>query len=134
MKAVLNVDGGARGNPGPAGIGVLLRSVSGKVLVEDHEYIGRATNNIAEYRALIFGIEKAAEAGVDEVEIVTDSELVARQICGEYKVKNVDLKPLFRDALTKLDGFKSWSIRSVPREENEEADALVNQALDAAID
>lgn len=133
MKAVLYVDGGSRGNPGPAGIGVLIRSEGGELLAEEHEFIGTATNNVAEYRALLLGVERALDLGVEELEVINDSELVARQIRGEYKVKSVDLKPLFAEVLAKLARFGKWSIRNVPREENEEADALVNQAIDSAV-
>ncbi len=133
MRAVLNVDGGARGNPGPAGIGALIRSKDGKILTEDHEFIGNATNNVAEYRALLLGLDKALEIGVDDVEIVNDSELIARQIRGEYKVKHVDLKPLFHESLAKLESFNSWTIKNVPRDENSDADALANQAIDAGV-
>ena len=133
MRAVINVDGGARGNPGPAGIGALIRSTDGKVLAEEHEFIGNATNNVAEYRALLLGLEKALEIGVVDVEIVNDSELVARQIKGEYKVKNVELKPLFYKSLEKLEKFNSWSIKNVPRDQNSDADALANQAIDSGV-
>ena len=131
MRAVLNVDGGSRGNPGPAGAGALIRSKDGNILAEEHEFIGNATNNVAEYRALLLGLDKALEIGIDDIEIVNDSELVARQIRGEYKVKHVDLKPLFYESLAKLERFKSWSIRNVPRDENSDADALANQAIDS---
>ena len=124
------MDGGARGNPGPAAIGVVIRSGS-EVVGEVSERIGEATNNVAEYRALLAGIEKASELGATELELVGDSELVVRQVRGEYKVKNAGIKPLHAEVLTALDGFDSWTIEHVRREENAEADALVNQALDA---
>ena len=129
-KLRINVDGGARGNPGPAAIGVVIRSGS-EVVGEVSERIGEATNNVAEYRALLAGIEKASELGATELELVGDSELVVRQVRGEYKVKNAGIKPLHAEVLTALDGFDSWTIEHVRREENAEADALVNQALDA---
>ena len=95
------------------------------------ETIGRATNNVAEYRALIFGIEKAAELGATEVELVGDSELIVKQVRGEYRVKDAGLKPLHSAAQTALGDFAEWTIRHVKREQNAAADALVNQALDA---
>ena len=132
MKLVLHVDGGARGNPGPAAIGVVVSEPGGEVLDELAERIGEATNNVAEYRAVLRGLERARELQATEVEIVGDSELVARQLAGAYKVKHPALKPLYAQALSALRGFDSWSIRNVPRAENAEADALVNAALDAA--
>lgn len=131
MKLTVNVDGGARGNPGPAAIGVVIRDESGAILEEIGERIGDATNNVAEYRALIRGITRAAELGTDEVELIGDSELVVKQILGQYKVKKPGLKPLHAEAKTALTGFSDWTIRHVRREQNAEADALVNQALDA---
>lgn len=132
MKVVVNVDGGARGNPGPAAVAAVAASVDGDVLGERSEYIGEATNNVAEYRALLLGLELARELGAGEVELINDSELVSRQIGGEYKVKHAGLKPLFLEAMRTLRGFDAWSVRSVRREQNERADALVNQALDEA--
>lgn len=130
MKLRVNVDGGARGNPGPAAIGVVVRS-GDEVVAEISERIGEATNNVAEYRALIAGIAKAGELGASDVELIGDSELVVRQVRGEYKVKNAGIKPLHAETLAALDGFDSWSIEHVRREDNADADALVNQALDA---
>jgi ribonuclease HI len=132
VKVVVHVDGGARGNPGPAAAAAVLSTPGGDVLDEATETIGVATNNVAEYRGLLLGLRRARELGADEVEVVNDSELVARQINGAYKVKHKDLKPLHGAALAALSGFDSWSIRSVPRAQNAAADALVNQALDAA--
>ncbi len=126
-----NVDGGARGNPGPAAIGVVLRDPDGAVLEEVGETIGRATNNVAEYRALLRGIELAAAHGATELELVGDSELVVRQIEGRYKVKDATLRELHAEAKRELSGFASWSIRHVRREANADADRLVNAALDA---
>jgi ribonuclease HI len=127
---VVNVDGGARGNPGPAAIGVVVSEPDGAVLEEVAEPIGVATNNVAEYRALLRGLERAAALGAREVEIVNDSELVARQLTGAYKVKHPSMKPLYLEAIAALRGFDRWSIRSVPRAENARADGLVNAALD----
>jgi ribonuclease HI len=131
VKVVVHVDGGARGNPGPAAIGVVVSDPDGTVLDEVSETIGHATNNVAEYRGLLAGLERATRLGADEVEVVNDSELVAKQVQGAYKVKHAAMKPLHAEALAKLGAFRSWSIRSVPRAENADADALVNQALDA---
>ncbi len=129
-RLTVNVDGGARGNPGPAAIGAVIRSGE-EVVAEISERIGEATNNVAEYRALIAGIARAAELGATELELIGDSELVVRQVRGEYKVKNAGIKPLHAEVVEALDRFESWSIEHVRREENAEADALVNQALDA---
>lgn len=131
MKLVINVDGGARGNPGPAAIGVVVSDADGNVVDELSEPIGHATNNVAEYRALLRGIEWARGLGADEIEIVGDSQLVARQVTGAYKVKHPSMKPLYEEAVAALRAFDRWSIRTVPRDENARADALVNHALDA---
>jgi ribonuclease HI len=132
VKLVVHVDGGSRGNPGPAAAGAVLSTVDGDVIDEATELLGVATNNVAEYRALLLGLSRARELGADEVEVVNDSELVAKQVQGAYKVKHAAMKPLHAEALVALDAFGSWSIRSVPRAQNAGADALVNQALDAA--
>jgi ribonuclease HI len=132
LKLVLHVDGGARGNPGPAAIGVVVSTPDGEPIDEVAETIGDATNNVAEYRALLRGLERARELGATEVEIVGDSELVARQLTGAYKVKHPAMRPLYEQAIAALGGFERWSIRTVPRAENAHADALVNAALDAA--
>jgi ribonuclease HI len=130
-RVVVHVDGGARGNPGPAGIGVVVTDEHGEELARANDFIGTATNNEAEYRALLLGLELASQLGVREVEVVNDSQLVARQISGEYRVKKEDLKPLHARALARLRGFERWQVRSVPREQNELADGLVNEAIDA---
>jgi len=129
-RLVVHVDGGARGNPGPAAIGVVVSAPDGEVLDEVAEPIGVATNNVAEYRALLRGLERAAALGAREVEIVNDSELVAKQLIGAYKVKHPAMKPLYEQATAALRAFDRWSIRSVPRADNAHADALVNAALD----
>ncbi len=131
MKLVLHVDGGARGNPGPAAVGVVISDADGDVVEEIAERIGVATNNVAEYRAVLRGIERARQLGAREVEIVGDSELIARQLTGVYRVKHPALKPLHAQAVGALRGFDRWTVRTVPREQNAGADALVNQALDA---
>lgn len=128
----MHVDGGARGNPGPAAIAAVLSDPDGAVLADAAEPIGPATNNVAEYRALLLGLARARELGADEVDVVGDSELVVKQVQGLYKVKHAGLKPLHAEALTALALFRSWSIRAVPRAQNADADALVNAALDAA--
>jgi ribonuclease HI len=130
-RITVNVDGGARGNPGPAAIGVVVRDGDGEVLEEVGERIGEATNNVAEYRALLKGIERAAAQGATELELVGDSELVVRQVEGRYKVKNAGMKELHEQVKRALRDFDSWSIRHVRRAENADADRLVNEALDA---
>jgi ribonuclease HI len=127
---VVHVDGGARGNPGPAAIGVVVSAPDGTVLDELAERIGVATNNVAEYQALLRGAQRAAELGAREVQFVNDSELVAKQINGTYKVKHPAMKPLYDEAIAALRGFERWRIQSVPRAQNARADALVNEALD----
>ena len=129
----MNVDGGARGNPGPAAVGVVVQSPDGTVLEERGEPIGPATNNVAEYRALLLGIERAAELGASEVELVGDSELIVRQVKGEYKVKEAALRELHAEVRRSLRAFDRWSIRHVRREQNAEADHLVNEALDGRV-
>jgi ribonuclease HI len=129
---VLYVDGGARGNPGPAAAAAVLRTPQGEVLEEASELLGETTNNVAEYRALLLGLERARAMGASEIEIINDSELVARQLTGAYKVKHEAMRPLHSKALGALAGFERWSISSVPRAENAHADALVNSLLDSA--
>jgi ribonuclease HI len=129
-KLVLHVDGGARGNPGPAAIGIVVSDAAGEVVATFNDTIGEATNNVAEYRALLRGLELAAEHGATEIEVINDSELVARQVTGVYKVKHQAMQELHRQAMALLRGFDRWSIESVPRAQNAEADALVNAALD----
>lgn len=133
-KAIVNFDGGARSNPGPAAIGVVVRDGDGAVLQEVREKIGEATNNVAEYRALLKGIELAAAHGASELELVGDSMLVVRQVEGGFKVKNAGLKKLHAEVKKALAGFDSWSIRHVPRAENADADRLVNEAFDGVLD
>ena len=130
MRLVVNVDGGARGNPGPAAIAAVVATPDGEVVEERGERIGEATNNVAEYRALLLGIERARELGASELELVGDSELVVRQVRGDYKVKNAGLRPLHSAAVEALAPFESWSIRHVRREANAAADRLVNEVLD----
>jgi tryptophan 2,3-dioxygenase/ribonuclease HI len=134
MKVVVHVDGGARGNPGPAAAAAVISGPDGRVLDEAAERLGETTNNVAEYRGLLLGLERARALGATEVEAINDSELIAKQVTGEYRVKNADLKPLHAQALDALRSFERWSIRSVPRAQNAAADALVNRALDGADD
>ncbi|MBI5104341.1 MAG: reverse transcriptase-like protein [Solirubrobacterales bacterium] len=132
MRLVVHVDGGARGNPGPAAAAAVVSTPEGEVLGEAAELLGETTNNVAEYRGLLLGLRRARELGATEVEVVNDSELVAKQVSGAYKVKHAAMKPLHAEALAELAHFRSWTIRSVPRAQNADADALVNQALDGA--
>jgi len=132
MKVIVHVDGGARGNPGPAAAASVLRSPEGDLLDEATQLLGSVTNNVAEYRALLLGLQRARALGADEVEVIGDSELIAKQVLGLYKVKHAGMRPLYLDAMQALRGFQSWSIRTVPRAQNADADALVNAALDQA--
>jgi ribonuclease HI len=129
-RLIIHVDGGSRGNPGPAAIGIVIQDDAGERVEDVAETIGETTNNVAEYRALLRGLERAAALGATEVELINDSELVARQLNRVYKVKHPAMKPLFDEASAALGRFARWSIRSVPRAQNAEADALVNAALD----
>lgn len=129
-KVVVHVDGGARGNPGPAAAAAVATAPDGTALAERTEFIGDATNNVAEYKAIQLGIDLARELGASEVELVNDSQLVARQIGGEYKVKHKGLMPLFTETMAALRDFDRWSVRDVRREQNERADQLVNEELD----
>jgi ribonuclease H / adenosylcobalamin/alpha-ribazole phosphatase len=131
VKAKLSTDGGARGNPGPAAYGYVLETEDGTVLAAHGEAIGTATNNVAEYRALVAGLEKALELQVDEVEVVSDSELLVKQMRGEYKVKNEALRELWDEATALARQLRKVTYTAVRREHNELADRLVNEALDA---
>ncbi len=132
MKARLFTDGGARGNPGPAAAAYVLEADDGTVLAAHGEAIGVATNNVAEYRALVAGLEQARDLGVDELEVVSDSELVVKQMRGEYKVKNPALRELSLQAAALAREIGAVRYSAVRREHNELADSLVNEALDAA--
>ncbi len=132
MRVVVHVDGGSRGNPGPAAAAAVVSGPGGEVLDEASVLLGTATNNVAEYRGLLLGLERAKALGASEVEVVNDSELVAHQVNGRYKVKHPDMKPLHAQATAALQGFDAWTVRSVPRARNAHADRLVNEALDAA--
>jgi ribonuclease HI len=132
MKVIVNVDGGSRGNPGPAAAACVIAAPDGEVLGEHAELLGTQTNNVAEYRALLLGLKHAHELGASEIEVIGDSELIAKQVNGLYKVKHAAMKPLYLEAMAALRGYDQWKIRTVPRAQNAHADALVNQALDAA--
>jgi ribonuclease HI len=131
LKAKLSTDGGARGNPGPAAYGYVLETEDGTVLDARGEAIGRATNNVAEYRALIAGLESAAERGVTELDVLSDSELLVKQMRGEYRVKNEALRDLWEEANDLERRFHRVRYTAVRREHNELADRLVNEALDS---
>jgi ribonuclease HI len=132
VKAKLSTDGGARGNPGPAAYGYVLEAEDGTVLDARGETIGVATNNVAEYRALIAGLAKAVELGIEELEVVSDSELLVKQMQGEYRVKNEALRELNDEANSLERKLGRVRYKAVRREDNELADKLVNDALDAA--
>jgi ribonuclease H / adenosylcobalamin/alpha-ribazole phosphatase len=132
VKARLSTDGGARGNPGPAAYGYVLETEDGTVLAAHGEAIGEATNNVAEYRALLAGLEKALEIGVEELEVVSDSELLVKQMRGEYRVKNPTLAELHDEAGRLARRLRRVAYKAVRREHNELADRLVNEALDAS--
>ncbi|MGH2834043.1 MAG: ribonuclease HI family protein [Solirubrobacteraceae bacterium] len=129
-KVVVHVDGGARGNPGPAAAAAVISTPAGETLEEASRFLGTATNNVAEYRGLLLGLERALALGASEVQVINDSELVAKQVKGVYRVKHEDMRRLHHQAMDALGHFKRWSIRAVPREQNAHADALVNSELD----
>ena len=131
-KVVLYTDGGSRGNPGPSGIGVVVLDSKKKKIKEISKYIGEATNNIAEYSALVCGLEEAATLGASDVVVFMDSELLAKQLSGEYRVKDGNIRPLFEKALGILKNFSSFEIKHIAREKNKEADKLVNKAINLA--
>ena len=132
MRARLSTDGGARGNPGPAAYAYVLEADDGHVLAAEGQAIGRATNNVAEYRALVAGLERARELGVTRLDVVSDSELLVKQMRGEYKVKNDALRELWSEATALARSLDRVEYRAVRRKHNEIADRLVNEALDAA--
>ena len=134
MHCILHIDGGARGNPGPAGVGIVLADDDGTPLHEAGYFLGKTTNNVAEYHGLLRGIECARKLGADRLTIRSDSELMVRQLHGEYRVKAAALKPLFQEAKENLATFGEWSIEHVYREQNTRADELANAAMDAGAD
>ncbi|MBI2975285.1 MAG: ribonuclease HI family protein [Deltaproteobacteria bacterium] len=129
-RLIINTDGAARGNPGPASLGVVIKNADGHVVRELSAYLGEMTNNQAEYKALIAALETAAEIGAESIAIFADSELMVKQVKGLYKVKNEGLKPLFDEVKGLLRKFKNCNIEYVPREKNKEADKLANLAID----
>jgi ribonuclease HI len=132
MKVIVHVDGGARGNPGPAAAACVISSPEGELLGEHAQLLGSVSNNVAEYRALLLGLAKAQALGASEVEVIGDSELIAKQVKGIYKVKHPAMRPLYLEAMQAIKAFERFSIRTVPRAQNADADALVNAALDQA--
>ena len=133
MKLIIYTDGGARGNPGPAAAGGVIKDTTGKILAAYGEYLGKQTNNFAEYSALISGLKKAATLGAMEVDCILDSELIVKQMKREYKVKEPTLQKLFIQAYNATTLFKKVTFRHVPRAQNKEADKMVNEALDGNI-
>lgn len=131
MKLVMHTDGASRGNPGDAGIGVLIEDTQGGVLVEIREHIGQTTNNVAEYSALIRALEEGLRLGGTEAEVYCDSELMVKQLKGEYRVKNEGLLPLFRQVIQLKNQYRRFTINHVPREENKRADQLANLGIDS---
>ena len=127
-----NIDGGSRGNPGPASYGVVIRDPRGQVVAKLKKYIGRMTNNVAEYYGLIAALDYAQSHDIRALRIEADSELLVKQMRGQYKVKSADLRPLYERARKMSQGFESFDIRHVYREQNSEADALANEAMDEA--
>ncbi|MBN2317376.1 MAG: phosphoribosylglycinamide formyltransferase [Sedimentisphaerales bacterium] len=133
-EIIAHIDGGSRGNPGPAAAGFVLTDRDGTPLLAKAFFLGRTTNNVAEYTSVIKALEGAGPLGAKRLSVFSDSELLVKQINGEYKVKSEQIRPLYQEAVHLLDQFKSWSVRHVPREKNKEADRLVNQALDLGHD
>ncbi|MEM1354179.1 MAG: ribonuclease HI family protein [Planctomycetota bacterium] len=135
MEALIHIDGGSRGNPGPAAAGVSITTPDGKdALFEAGYWLGKQTNNVAEYQGLLKSLEAAFQLGLVKVRVRSDSELMVKQIKGEYRVKAPNLKPLFQDAQVALSRFEAWSIEHVYREQNKRADQLANMAMDASDD
>ena len=133
MKLIINTDGGARGNPGPSGIGVVIAGDDGSIISVHKKYIGEATNNVAEYKALILGLTEAQKISADELLVKMDSELIVRQMQGRYKIKEPTLKVLAGEVLVLIKNFKNISFSHIPREQNKLADKLVNEAIDEAL-
>lgn len=135
MRANIHIDGGSRGNPGPAAVGiVIVDAESGRSRCEKGVFLGQATNNVAEYQGLIRAVHAALDMGATELTIHSDSELMVRQIHGEYRVKSEELRPLFQQAIALLRKAAKWKLLHVRREKNQRADQLVNAALDAGMD
>lgn len=134
MTLEIFTDGGARGNPGPAGAGVVIRDDHGRSILEAGYFLGKTTNNVAEYTAMLMGLEAAQKFGAEQVSLFSDSELMVKQLTGEYKVRDARLAELFEQAQRMLIGFESWQIRHIRREQNRRADNLANKAMDARSD
>lgn len=131
LRVIAHIDGGARGNPGPAGAGVVIADAdSQQVLHQAGIFLGRATNNVAEYNGLLEALRRAKALGADEIDVRSDSELLVRQMIGQYRVKNANLKPLYREAIRLAEGFARFGIEHVRREQNTEADQMANRAMD----
>jgi ribonuclease HI len=130
--STLWTDGAARGNPGPAGVGVMLKGANGEVIVAEGQFVGHTTNNVAEYKALLLGLERALERGVSRLEVRADSELLIKQLKGEYRVRNQGLLPLYEAAKTLIGRFVDVRLKHVRRELNAEADRLANEGIDKA--
>ena len=132
-RVELYIDGAARGNPGPAGVGVVIKDADKKTLKEFCKYIGETTNNVAEYNALLYGLQEALLLKADDICVNVDSELVARQLTGSYRVRDEKIRPLFEQAVHMLNGFKSFEVRRIDRKENSAADKLANKAINLAV-
>ena len=132
-EVIIHCDGASRGNPGEAGIGYIIESTLGVPLKEECDYLGQATNNVAEYTALVRALQDSLKLGAKRVQVYADSELMVKQIKGEYRVKNQRLAPLYQQAAGLLGKFESYTIAHVPRKENKVADALANKGIDAAL-
>jgi ribonuclease HI len=130
--AVAHIDGGSRGNPGPAAFGVLLKNSEGKVEATLSHFLGRQTNNFAEYSGLVAALERALQSGFPALQVFSDSELLVRQILGIYKVRNENIRPLYERACELIQQFQWFGIQHVRREQNREADGLANRAMDQA--
>jgi ribonuclease HI len=131
-KLKIYIDGAARGNPGPAGIGVVILDGNGAKIKEYNKYLGKATNNVAEYNALVYSLQEAHMLGAKEITLCMDSELVAKQLKGEYKVKNENIKPLFEQAIHLINGLETVEVKHIDRSLNKEADKLANVAINLA--
>ena len=133
-RAKIYIDGAARGNPGEAGIGIIIKDAQDSQIRQLYKYIGQATNNIAEYTALIFGLQEALILGLKDIVVYSDSELLVKQLNGDYRVKNSNLRPYYEQFLHLKTGLQGLEVKQIGREENRQSDKLANQAIDARID